>query len=113
MRVDEDAAQALDPLEDVPESVAMTERSYYDAILGRWIDEWEPVDNPSAARRQSIRCYTPADLFLLLEGAGLKIIHAEFAGQAFDPAPEEVTDMSPLHDYEADYAYTVILTPSG
>ena len=88
----------------------MTERTYYDAFLGRWIDEWEPVDNHAATRRQTIRCYTPADLLLLLEGTGLQIVHAEFAGQAFDPTPEQITTVSPLHDYEADYAYTVILT---
>lgn len=104
------AAQSLDRLEDVPGSVDMTERSYYDAILGRWIDEWEPVGDSAGARRQSVRCYTPADLLLLLEGTGLRIVHAEFAGQAFDPAPGEVTTVSPLHDYESDYAYTVILT---
>lgn len=103
-------AQALDRLENVAGSVAMTEHSYYDAVLGRWIDEWEPVGDNAATRRQSIRCYTPADLLLLLEGTGLNIIHAEFAGRAFDPDPREITTMSPLHDYESDYAYTVILT---
>lgn len=104
------AAQALDQLENVAGSAAMTERSYYDAVLGRWIDEWEPVGNRAAARRQSIRCYTPADLLLLLEGTGLQIVHAEFAGQTFDPEPGEVTTVGLLQDYESDYAYTVILT---
>ncbi len=45
----------------------MTERSFYDTVLGRWIDEWEPVGDIAKTRRQSIRCYTPADLLLLLE----------------------------------------------
>ncbi|MDX9954278.1 MAG: class I SAM-dependent methyltransferase [Anaerolineae bacterium] len=102
-------AQSLDRLEDVPGSVDMTERSYYDAVLGRWIDEWEPVENIAAARRQSIRCYTPADLLLLLEGTGFEISHAEFAGQAFDPAPAQVSVAELLQDFQTDYTYTVIL----
>lgn len=103
------SAQSLDKLPDIPGSVDMTERAYYDAVLGRWIDEWEPVNDPASTRRQSIRCYTPADLLLLLEGTGLRIILAEFDGKAFDPSPAAVTDSSPLLDYKKNYAYTVIL----
>lgn len=103
-------SQSLDRLEEVAGSVDMTERSFYDAVLGRWIDEWEPVGDVAKTRRQSIRCYTPADLLLLLEGTGLKIIHAEFNGKAFDPAPTEVSVTSPLLEYENDYAFTVILS---
>ena len=104
------SAQSLDRLEHVAGSVDMTERSFYDAVLGRWIDEWEPLGNIAAARRQSIRCYTPADLLLLLEGTGFRIVHAEFAGEAFDPQPARVATTSPLQRFENDYAYTVVLT---
>ncbi len=102
-------AFSLDRLENVPGSVAMTERSAYDAVLGRWIDEWEPCENPANARQQSIRCYTPADFLLLLEGTGLRIAHAEFGGQAFDPAPCQVNGQSMLQAFENDYTYTVVL----
>jgi SAM-dependent methyltransferase len=101
--------QSLERLEDVPGSVDMTERSSYDAILGRWVDEWEPVGNEAATRRQSIRCYTPADLLLLLEGSDFKIDHAEFDGQAFDPQPAQVSTHSPMLQYENNYAYLVVL----
>lgn len=103
-------SQSLDRLEGIPGSVVMTERSFFDPVLGRWIDEWEPVGNLAATRRQSIRCYTPADLFLLLEGTGLEIIHAEFAGQKFDPRPASPSDNSPLLDYQKNYAFTVVLS---
>lgn len=103
------SSQSLDRLEEVPGSVAMTERSFYDAILGRWIDEWEPVENIANTRRQSIRCYAPADLLLLLEGTGFRIVHAEFAGKEFDPSPKQVSTISPLQEFEKNYAYTVIL----
>ncbi len=104
--------QSLDRLENVPGSVDMTERSYYDGVLGRWIDEWEPVGAPENTRRQSIRCYTPADLLLLLEGTGLKVVHAEFCGQAFDPQPIQVATSSPMHNFEKNSAYTVVLKPA-
>jgi SAM-dependent methyltransferase len=106
------SSQALDKLENVPGSVDMTERSFYDAVLGRWIDEWEPVGNLAATRRQSIRCYTPADLSLLLEGTGLQIGHAEFAGKTFDPCPTQVEIESLLQQSDINYAYTVILRAS-
>lgn len=103
------SAQSLERLHNVPGSVDMTERCFYDAVLGRWIDEWEPVGDVAATRRQSIRCYTPADLLLLLEGTGFRIVHAEFAGQSFDPAPSRVSTASPIHEFQRDFAYTVIL----
>lgn len=104
------SSQSLDQLEQVAGSVDMTERSFYDTVLGRWIDEWEPVGDIAKTRRQSIRCYTPADLLLLLEGTGLRISHAEFDGKAFDPAPVRVSTSSPMQDYEKNYAYSVVLT---
>jgi SAM-dependent methyltransferase len=63
----------LNALPDVPGSVEMLEKSYYDVINARWIDEWQPVKNPENALAQSLRCYSPADLLLLLEGTGLKV----------------------------------------
>lgn len=103
------SSQSLDRLENVPGSVDMTERSYYDAVLGRWIDEWEPVGMAAETRRQSIRCYTPADLLLLLEGSGLSLVRAEFAGESFDPHQTRVSTVSPLQQFEKDYTYQVVL----
>lgn len=103
-------SQSLERLEHVAGSVDMTERSFYDAVLGRWIDEWEPVGDIAKTRRQSVRCYTPAYLLLLLEGTGLRITHAEFDGKAFDPAPTQVSSTSPLLEYENNYAFTVVLS---
>jgi SAM-dependent methyltransferase len=103
------SSQSLDRLEGVPGSVDMTERSFYDAVLGRWIAEWEPVGNLPATRRQSVRCYTPADLLLLLEGTGLRITHAEFAGKPFDPCPTKVEKERFLQQSDINYAYTVLL----
>lgn len=104
----------LNRLENVPGSVPMTEHYYFDAVLSRWIDVWEPegsgteLPHLAEARWQSVRCYTPADL-LLLEGTGLKIKHAEFCGEVFDPQPTQISISSPIHNFEKDYAYTVVL----
>jgi SAM-dependent methyltransferase len=99
----------LDRLEGVPGSVDMTERSTFDPVLCRWIDEWEPVQNKKAMRRQSVRCYTPADLLLLLETTPFKVVHTEFNGVPFDPQPSVINHESPILDYEKNYAYTVLL----
>ncbi len=63
----------LDALEGVPGSVALIELCHFDPVHARWIDEWQPVENPEHTLAQTIRCYTPADLLLLLEGSGLRI----------------------------------------
>jgi SAM-dependent methyltransferase len=106
-------SEHLDRLEHVPGSVEMTEHSYFDAVLSRWIDEWEPVENISAARRQSVRCYSPADLLLLLEGTGLHPVYAEHCGVPFDPQPSEISTSRPLDDYKKSYAFFTVLKKDG
>jgi SAM-dependent methyltransferase len=74
----------LEPLPDVPGSVEMIERCYFDPVYCRWIDEWQPTQAPHQALAQTLRCYTPADLLLLLEGTGLALKRVEFEGQEID-----------------------------
>jgi SAM-dependent methyltransferase len=74
----------LAPLSGVSGSVEMIERCHYDPVQGRWTDEWQPTANPKNALAQTLRCYTPADLLLLLEGTGLRLERVEIAGEAFD-----------------------------
>jgi Methyltransferase domain len=74
--------EQLPPLPGVPGSVEMIERCHYDAVNARWIDEWQPTEAPENALAQAIRCYSPADLLLLLEGTVLKLEHIEVEGQA-------------------------------
>ena len=84
----------LDPLEGVPGSVEMIERCHFDARHCRWIDEWVPVAAPERALAQSIRCYSPADLALLLEGTGLALHHLEVEGEALDAADADAITLS-------------------
>lgn len=56
-------------------------RAYsFDALNCRLIDRWWLPENPEEVYHQSLRCYTPADLKLLLEGTGLKLQRIEPGG---------------------------------
>lgn len=88
----------LAPLPGVPGSVDMIERCHFDPIHCRWIDEWQPTQEPEKALAQALRCYTPADLKLLLEGTGLALRHLEFSGEEVGLPDERVAVSQPLLD---------------
>ncbi|MBN1146563.1 MAG: class I SAM-dependent methyltransferase [Anaerolineales bacterium] len=100
----------LPPLEGVPGSVEMIERCYFDPVQSRWIDEWQPTAEPERALAQAIRCYTPADLLLLLEGIGLALKRVEVDGQQVDFASNVITISGPM--LEA-YSYLAVLVLLG
>ena len=54
--------------------------------------------NRRAGKRaaQTIRCYTPADFLLLLEGTGLALKHIEVDGQALDLNANNITTAGAL-----------------
>jgi SAM-dependent methyltransferase len=52
----------------------------FDATGNRMLDRWWPADDPASAVEQSLRCYAPADLVLLLEGTGLTLAGVEPGG---------------------------------
>jgi SAM-dependent methyltransferase len=49
------------------------ERTTFDPLTCRATDTWWPAGQPDEAISQTLRCYTPADLTLLLEGTGLHL----------------------------------------
>ncbi|MBU0491173.1 MAG: hypothetical protein KKA73_14120 [Chloroflexi bacterium] len=81
----------LSPLHGVPGSVEMVERCHFDPVQCRWIDEWQPTSAPDQALAQPVRCYTPADLLLLLEGTGLALARIEVDGEAMDVTANRIT----------------------
>ena len=95
----------LPPLLGVPGSVEMFEHCHYDPVQGRWIDEWQPTASPENALAQILRCYTPADLLLLLEGTGLRLKYIEISGQAIDVASN--MRMTSTTWFTKDYNYLV------
>nr|WP_221374152.1 class I SAM-dependent methyltransferase [Actinoplanes polyasparticus] len=51
----------------------LRERTTFDQVTCTATDTWWPADRPDEAISQTLRCYTPADLALLLEGTGLRL----------------------------------------
>jgi SAM-dependent methyltransferase len=49
------------------------ELTHFDPVHGRAVDTWWRTDEPQRTFTQDLRCYTPADLRLLLEGTGLRL----------------------------------------
>ena len=83
--------------------IGKAERTYaFDAHRCRWIDTWRMADEHVT---QSWRCYSPADLRLLLEGVGLEIIDVQ-PGGAMDYATGRFQAEAPL--LEAMW-YTAVL----
>ncbi len=101
----------LKPLPGVPGSVEMVERCHYDPVQGRWTDEWEPTEHPENTLAQTVRCYTPADLLLLLEGTGLCLKYIEMGGEAVDVAAN--LRMTSTAWFDQDYNYLVQLVNSA
>ncbi|MCB0184195.1 MAG: class I SAM-dependent methyltransferase [Caldilineaceae bacterium] len=55
-------------------AVGEGERRYsFDADGCRWEDTWWPKGHPERSVMQTTRCYSPADLRMLLEGTGLQL----------------------------------------
>jgi SAM-dependent methyltransferase len=98
----------LAPLAGVPGSVEMINRCHFDPVHSRWIDEWIPVEAPERSLAQAIRCYTPADFLLLLEGTSLAVKHIEVDGQALDIQSSAIAVSHPLLNA---WCYLVQLAP--
>lgn len=71
---------------DQHEWCGMTERHEYDPVAMRFIDTWWIDGDEASAQAQIVRCYSPADFTLLLEGTGLAIQCMEAGGQQFSLA---------------------------
>jgi len=85
----------------------MINSCHFDPLHGRWIDEWIPVATLEKALAQTIRCYTPSDLLLLLEGTHLGIRRVEVDGQELDVKANTISTSSPLMNA---WCYLVQLT---
>ena len=86
----------------------MINRCAFDPLHCRWIDEWQPTAEPAKALAQSIRCYTPVDFKLLLEGSGLSLKHLEVDGKTLSIDDDAITTSGPLVDA---WSYLVQLIP--
>ena len=67
----------------------------FDADGCRMLDHWRPAEHSSEQVTQSLRCYSPQDLRLLLEGTGLVLVQLE-PGGAVDYEAGTYTPSVPL-----------------
>jgi SAM-dependent methyltransferase len=94
----------------VPGSVEMINRCQFDPFHSRWIDEWIPVSEPQNALAQTVRCYSPSDFLLLLEGTRLIMEHIEVEGRILHIEVNKVTISNLLMDA---WCYLVELSASN
>jgi len=79
----------------IPIGDAMREYGF-DAAKCAMTDTWWLKENPSIKTTQTLRCYSPADLVLLLEGSGLTILE-NFPGGFVDYSSGTYIPEVPLH----------------
>ncbi len=88
-------------------TVGRAHRRYgFDARECRMLDTWWTPDDPAGAVTQSLRCYSPADLRLLLPAVGLALAAVE-SGGAVDYAAGRYRPRVPLEEAMAYTAYLV------
>jgi len=56
----------------------------FDSVAFRFTDTWWERDEPERRYSQSVRCYSPADLLLLLEGTGVRLRAVYTGGEPVD-----------------------------
>jgi len=81
----------------------------FDPVASHFLDRWWKEGDETHAITQSIRCYPPADLLLLLEDTGLALDLVEVDGTAIDITRGEQTIQHPL--WEA-WSYLTKLVPT-
>jgi len=82
-----------------------TRRYGFDGVGCRMLDRWWKTGDESTAIIQSLRCYSPQDLRLLLEGTGLRLESVEPGGMV-DHATGRWQPVAPL---EQAMVYTAVL----
>lgn len=75
----------------------------FDVATSRLIDRWWRKKSPEKVLQQSLRCYSPADLELLLLGTGLKLVGLQ-AGNCIAYEPTRWLSKVPLAEAMTYYA---------
>lgn len=80
----------------------------FDPVNGRAVDTWWRTAEPGQTFTQDLRCYTPADLRLLLEGTGLRLDAVVVGDERLDLDRPHVSHQPLLTDR---YEYLAVLRP--
>ncbi|MEM7112850.1 MAG: class I SAM-dependent methyltransferase [Chloroflexota bacterium] len=81
----------------------------FDARHCRWLDTWWSINDAEDKVQQSLRCYSPADLQLLLQGTGLSL-QSVLPGGTMDWEKKQYLKQTPL---AKAMFYTAKLVRSG
>lgn len=65
----------------------LRERTSFDPVACTAVDTWWQVSDPEHPISQTLRCYTRADLALLVSGTGLPLGILTVGGLSFPPSP--------------------------
>ncbi|MFC3494624.1 class I SAM-dependent methyltransferase [Glycomyces rhizosphaerae] len=82
----------------------------FDPVTATAVDTWWDTAEPERRITQRLRCYTPADLRLLLEGTGLALAGVLVGGEPVDLAADHTGDAAWLRDH---YEYLAVLEPTS
>jgi SAM-dependent methyltransferase len=91
--------------EEQDDDRGLVRRYDFDPVGGRFLDQWWPIGDKSQLITQTVRCYTPADFMLLVEGTGLAVEIFAVAGNTF--RVEESSTMA--HALWDEFSYLVKL----
>jgi SAM-dependent methyltransferase len=97
-----------DAAPDLGYPFSVSEYTDFDPITCRFVDSWTR-DDDDRRWTQSQRCYSPADLLLLLEPTGLAVVAMETSEGRFDP----VAAADRTHPLWSRHEYRVALRASG
>ncbi|MGN9908609.1 class I SAM-dependent methyltransferase [Phytohabitans sp. LJ34] len=75
------------------------ERTTFDPVTCTATDTWWDAADPDRRISQTLRCYTPADLALLLGGTGLALTAIAVAGHTFEPGSPRPSLRELLNDH--------------
>lgn len=91
-------------------SANLTQRIDFDPVANRFVDTWWETEKPQQKISQSIRCYSPADLALLLEGTGLAVKELLVNGASIDKTRDHIGFGDLL---QRSHEYLAVLTKDG
>lgn len=72
-----------DPKPELGYNYSVNQKIDFDPVHNRFIDMWWDSNNLEEVLKQDIRCYSPADLLLLLEKTNLTLEKMEIEGKEF------------------------------
>lgn len=82
----------------------VSEKIDYDETNKRFIDTWWLTEKPEEKITQSIRCYLPTELDILLDGTGLELQRMELKGKEFN-----LNNYEQFLDNDRENEYLIVL----